>query len=70
MNKFQKWLQEYLRTTGMTNVECGEHFGVNDSLIGHYLRGTRLPTYHTLQKIKQATRIDMNSLFEEQQVVR
>ncbi len=68
MNQFQKWLQEYLRTTGMTNVECGEHFGVNDSLIGHYLRGTRFPTYRTLQKIKQATSIDMNSLFEDQQV--
>ncbi len=64
MNKFQNWLQEYLKTTRMTNVECGVHFGVNDSLIGHYLRGTRLPTYTTLQKIRQATSIDMNQLFE------
>jgi transcriptional regulator with XRE-family HTH domain len=64
MNKFQKWLMEYLKQTGMTNVECGERFGVNDSLIGHYLRGTRLPTYTTLQKIRNATDIDMNDLFE------
>lgn len=48
----------------MTNVQCGEKFGVNDSLIGHYLRGTRFPTYTTLQKIRKATGIDMNELFD------
>ncbi len=64
MNKFQRWLQEYLRNNNLTNVDCGKQFDVNDSLIGHYLRGTRMPTYATLQKIKKATGIDMNSLFE------
>ena len=64
MTKFQKWLRRYLNETGMTNVQCGQKFQVNDSLIGHYLRGTRFPTYTTLQKIKKATGIDMNDLFD------
>ena len=64
MNKFQKWLKRYLDTTQMTNVQCGELFQVNDSLIGHYLRGTRFPTYTTLAKIKRATGVDMNELFD------
>ena len=64
MNKFQKWLKRYLETSGMTNVQCGELFQVNDSLIGHYLRDTRFPTYATLQKIKRATGVNMNDLFD------
>lgn len=64
MNKFQKWLDNYLQQNEMTNVECGRLFGVNDSLIGHYLRGTRLPTYTTLQKIKDATKLNLNDLFD------
>lgn len=64
MNRFQKWLHEFLKENDLTNVQCGEKFGVNDSLIGHYLRGTRLPTYTTLQKIKNATGLNMNEIFE------
>ncbi len=64
MTPFQIWLQRFLAETGMTNVQCGALFGVNDSLIGHYLRGTRAPTYATLQKIRDATKIDMNEIFK------
>lgn len=64
MNKFQRWLHDFLKKNNMTNVDCGRLFDVNDSLIGHYLRGTRMPTYSTLQKIKNATKIDMNDLFD------
>ena len=64
MNKFQKWLNDYLKKEGITNVEAGDRFKVNDSLIGHYLRGTRLPTYTTLQKIRDATKLDMNDIFD------
>ena len=64
MNKFQKWLHDYLKAQNMTNVQAGTKFGVNDSLIGHYLRGTRMPTYTTLQKIRNATGVDMNTLFD------
>jgi len=63
-NKFQQWLQKYLDATQMTNVQCADLFQVNDSLIGHYLRGTRAPTYLTLQKIKRATGLDMNEIFD------
>ena len=62
--RFQEWLERFLADSGMTNVQCGDLFGVNDSLIGHYQRGSRAPTYATLQKIRDATRIDMNELWD------
>lgn len=64
MTKFQTWLEQFLSENHLTNLECGKLFEVNDSLIGHYRRGTRLPTYQTLQKIRKATKIDMNDIFE------
>ncbi|MGE0433269.1 MAG: helix-turn-helix domain-containing protein [Planctomycetota bacterium] len=62
--RFQDWLHDFLTESGMSNVQCGDLFGVNDSLIGHYLRGTRAPTYTTLQKIRDATNVDLNKLFD------
>lgn len=61
---FRKWLREYLDATGMTNIQCAEHVGVNDSLIGHYLRGTRLPTLVTLQKFVDACDPDVERFFD------
>ena len=62
--KFRKWLQNFLKEREITNVECGLLFGVTEFRIGHYLRGTRTPTYEALQRIKQATGVDMNDLFD------
>lgn len=64
MTRFQQWLEWFVHEQNITNVQCGDLFGVHDSLIGHYLRGTRAPTYETLQKIKKATKVDMNDLFD------
>ncbi len=61
--RFQDWLERFLADNGLTNAQCGDLFGVDDSLIGHYLRGSRAPTYTTLQKIRNATRVDMNDLW-------
>ena len=63
-SKFREWLAEFIKENKLHNRDVGELFGVNDSLIGHYLNGTRLPTYTTLQRIKIATGIDINTLFD------
>ena len=64
MSKFQEWLLRYISERGITNAECAKAFGVHQSLITYYLKGTRQPTYETLQKIKRATGVDLNILFE------
>ena len=62
-NPFQTWLDGWMAENQLTNLAAAEIIGVNDSLIGHYLRGTRMPTYSTLAKIKAATGVDMDTLF-------
>jgi len=63
-SKFREWLIEFIKENKLHQKDVGELFGVNDSLIGHYIKGTRLPTYTTLQHIKIATGIDINILFD------
>ncbi|MCD4657371.1 MAG: hypothetical protein K8S87_07480 [Planctomycetes bacterium] len=65
-SKFRNWLEDFIKNNKLHNRDVGELFGVNDSLIGHYRKGTRLPTYTTLQRIKIATGIDMNDLFDDE----
>lgn len=60
---FQTWLVQYLESTDQTNVDFAHRVGINDSLVGHYIRGTRQPTYRTLQKIRKVLKLDMNLLF-------
>lgn len=61
-NHFIDWLHRHLEEHNLTNRAFAKEIGVNDSLIGHYLRGTRIPTYVTLQKIKDVYDIDMNEV--------
>ena len=65
-SKFRNWLEDFIKGNKLHNRDVGELFGVNDSLIGHYRKGTRLPTYTTLQRIRIATGIDMNDLFDDE----
>ena len=65
-SKFRVWLENFIKNNKLHNRDVGELFGVNDSLIGHYRKGTRLPTYTTLQRIRIATGIDMNDLFDDE----
>lgn len=60
---FQDWLRQYINDSSISNAECAKRFGVHESLITYYLKGTRQPTYSTLQKIKWATDVDLNQLF-------
>lgn len=62
--RFQAWLINYLESTNQTNCDFADRVEINDSLVGHYIRGTRHPTYRTLQKIRRALRLDMNILFD------
>ncbi len=66
--KFQNWLREYITESSISNAECAKRFGVHESLITYYLKGSRRPTYGTLQKIKYATGVDLNLLFLDQPV--
>lgn len=61
--KFQKWLFKYLEDNDLTNCAFAEMVLVNDSLIGHYLRGTRHPGYATLAKIANVTGADPRDWF-------
>jgi len=61
---FQKWLLNYMTSHQMTNREFAEMCEINPSLISHYLKGTREPSYPTLQKIKDALDLYVNILFE------
>lgn len=61
---FQTWLCDYLDTADITNFDFAARVGINDSLVGHYIRGTRHPTYRTLQKIRDALKLDMNTIFD------
>ena len=64
--RFRTWLQEFIAEKEYSNRDVAVLFGINDSLVGHYLSGTRLPTYTTLQRIKIAIGIDMNLLFDKE----
>ena len=64
--RFRTWLRNFIKEKGYSNRDAAVLFGINDSLIGHYLNGTRLPTYTTLQHIKAAIGIDMNILFDKE----
>lgn len=64
-HKFRRWLTTYIDKNSMSNLDAAKLFGINDSLVGHYLRGQRLPAYGTLQKIKTAVPdLDLNDLFD------
>lgn len=62
-SKFQEWLRQYITENAISNAECAKRFGVHESLITYYLKGSRQPTYATLQKIKFATKADLNTMF-------
>ena len=63
--KFRDWLDKFLTDNDLSNRDAAILFGVNDCLIAFYLRGMRLPTYTTLQRIKVATKINLNILFND-----
>ena len=65
-SKFREWLIKFIEENKLHQRDVAELFGVNDSLIGHYIKGTRLPTYTTLQRIKVVTGIDINFLFGDE----
>jgi transcriptional regulator with XRE-family HTH domain len=64
MVQSMKVLHDYLRISGLSQVELAKKAGINPMAINHFLRGRRQPGIANLRKLSAATGIGIEKLCE------
>jgi transcriptional regulator with XRE-family HTH domain len=60
-----KALVEYMRVTGLSQVELAGRIGVNPTQLSHWVNGRRAPSAHNLKLLSQGTGISLEKLVED-----
>ncbi len=58
-------LLDYMKLSGLTQVELAKRIGVNQGHLNHWIKGRRAPTVANLKRISDKTGISLEKLAKE-----